>query len=249
MDTTNVQANENADYGQLFRVSLRGFNREDVTDYIGRMARDRRRDAERYGAHIRAIEEERAAAVQELESLRAEAETMRTSLAEAGSGGESLKTELADLRAENEELRARVAELEDRPDQAADMGEELDRARRSSDEKTGEITRLSAVLDVLEQENARLAQELETVRERAAAPAQEGGAELINRVRARNAAAPQAVTPPAVPAQEREIEAMQERIERARRRVQEDIAECSLLYDEMHRNIERLEAILRNLVD
>lgn len=70
MDTTNLQpenhsAPANGEVGKLFRTALGGFHKQDVTDYIERMARDRRRDAERYSAHIRSLEEERAAAVQD----------------------------------------------------------------------------------------------------------------------------------------------------------------------------------------
>lgn len=250
MDTTNLQpennvAPANGEVGKLFRSAMGGFNKQDVTDYIERMARDRRRDAERYSAHIRSLEEERAAAAQDLARLRAQAAELTSESYAARQMKEESERELISLREANGKLERDVAELTERlaaSEKKPEPGltEELDKARRESAGKDGEIRRISAALAAMEQEKNRLERELETVRRRPAPSAQnaaQGGAELMNRMRTR------------APATANEVAAMRSRIERARQCAREGISECHSLYNEMRRNIERLEEILRDLND
>ncbi len=254
MDHMNLQPENQAaaagpEVGKLFRSALHGFHKQDVAEYIERMARDRRRDAERYGAHIRSLEEAREAAAEELESLRTqvtdlvrEAYTANEAKDEAEKTLESLRGEQETAAAELESLRRTVKTLEEEKAAVsaqcgtctAEPSAELEMARQAAAEKEKEIERLRSALELAQRENSRLLQELETARSHV--PIQSSGAELINRVRPRAAASQN--TDPA---------AMQVRIDRARQCVQDGISECSALYHEMQRNIERLEEILRNL--
>lgn len=43
-------------FDKLFRTALGGFNKDDVINYLERMARNRKKDADRYAAHIRELE-------------------------------------------------------------------------------------------------------------------------------------------------------------------------------------------------
>ena len=252
MDQMNMQPDSqavpgSAEVGKLFRSALKGFNRQDVTEYIERMARDRRRDAERYGAHIRTQEEERTETTGELESLRNQVAELVKSSYEAGEAKETAERELAEFTKELEELRAQKTaletektELESRlaaqpvpvPQDGEDKTASLETALAKKDE---ELAHTRDELEQERQETARLRKELETLRSRMSA--QNGAAALISRVRPHGAA------------QAPDNGAMQQRIDRARLCVQEGISECSALYREMHRNIERLEEILRNLND
>ena len=253
MDTTNIQpennvAPANGEVGKLFRNALGGFNKQDVTDYIERMARDRRRDAERYSAHIRSLEEERAASAQEISRLRAQTAELTSESYAARHAKEETEREMLVLREANEkleqdaaELQARLAEREETPSPADGLMEALEAARREAAEKDQEVCRLSAAMEALEIEKSRMERELEMLRRRPAvsgqAAAQSSGAELMNRVR----------TKPSVSAHE--VAEMRSRIERARQCAREGISECNSLYQEMRRNIERLEEILRDLND
>lgn len=252
MDTTNLQpennvAPANGEVGKLFRSALGGFHKQDVTDYIERMARDRRRDAERYSAHIRSLEEERAAAAQDIAKLRTQAAELTSESYAARQAKEETERELIVLREANGKLEHDVSELTEKlaaaeKAPAEDLKKELARVRTENEAKDAEIRRISAALSAMEQEKARLTRELEAARRRPAAAvlsaAQNGGAELMNRVR----------TKPA-PAQNNEVAVMRSRIERARECAREGISECNSLYNEMRRNIERLEEILRDLND
>lgn len=253
MDTTNLQpenhsAPANGEVGKLFRTALGGFHKQDVTDYIERMARDRRRDAERYSAHIRSLEEERAAAVQDAAALRAQAAERTSELYAAQQAKEDGERERMVLRETNEKLERDVADLtgrlsayEKESASADGMAEELKKVQLACAEKDEEIRKLAAALETEKREKARLSQSLETAR-RHTVPygqnaAQSGGAELMNRVRTKT------------PATTSEVAAMRSRIERARQCAREGLAECNSLYNEMRRNIERLEEILRDLND
>ena len=257
MQPENQAVNPGAEVGKLFRSAMRGFNKQDVTEYIDRMARDRRRDAERYGAHIRSLEEERTSTSQELESLRNQvAELVKSSYAsneEKENAQKELETlrgeqetfaaELEDLRREKTALEEKNRELTDRlekkPETQApvqDCSGELEAVRQALQEREEELARVRRELDSAKLENSRLQQELESVRNRASS--QGSAAALISRVR------PHTAQP-----QNGDSAAMQVRIDRARQCVQEGISECNVLYNEMHRNIERLEEILRNLND
>ena len=253
MDTTNLQpennvAPANGEVGKLFRSALGGFNKQDVTDYIERMARDRRRDAERYSAHIRSLEEERAASAQEISRLRAQAAELTSESYAARQAKEETEHEMLVLREANEKLERDVAELNERlaeqektPRPADGLVEALEAARCESAAKDEELRKLSAAMEALELEKSRVSRELETLRRRPAvsgqASVQGGGAELMSRVRTK------------APASANEVAAMRSRIERARQCAREGITECNSLYQEMRRNIERLEEILRDLND
>lgn len=252
MDTTNLQpennvAPANGEVGKLFRSALGGFNKQDVTDYIERMARDRRRDAERYSAHIRSLEEERAASAQEISRLRAQAAELTGESYAARQEKEEASREMLVLREANEKLEqdvaglnARLAEQEKTPPPADGLTEALETALRESAAKDEEICKLSVAMEALELEKSRMARELETLRRRPAVSGQAsqgGGAELMSRVRTK------------APASANEVAAMRSRIERARQCAREGITECNSLYQEMRRNIERLEEILRDLND
>lgn len=251
MDTTNLQpentiAPATGEVGKLFRSALGGFHKQDVTDYIERMARDRRRDAERYSAHIRSLEEEKTASAQEIARLRTQAAELTSDSYAAREAKEEIERELLLLRETNEKLtqdvgklEARLAEQEKTPAPDNGITEALEKERRASQEKDEQIRKLSAALEAMEEEKSRLTRELETFRRRPVPvpPQQSGGAELMNRVRMKPSAA------------SNEVAAMRNRIERARQCAREGIAECHSLYNEMRRNIERLEEILRDLND
>ena len=118
--------------------------------------------------------------------------------------------------------------------------ETLETARRENAAKDEEIRKLSAALEALEREKTRMTRELETLRRRPAVSGQavaQGGADLMNRVRVKPSASAY------------DVAAMRSRIERARQCAREGISECNSLYQEMRRNIERLEEILRDLND
>ena len=253
MDQTNMQPENlsspgTAEVGKLFRSAMHGFNRQDVTEYIERMARDRRRDAERYGAHIRTLEEERAETAGELEKLRGQAAELIKNACEAADAKEAAEKELAALTAELEALRGEKNALEQEKESlaaalsekaesgTADLRDELETAKQAAQEKDGELERLRAALDAAKRENERLLRDAETARGRSGVSG--GAAALISKVRAHG-----------VSSQNTDSGAMQQRIDRARQCVQEGISECTALYHEMHRNIERLEEILRNLDD
>ena len=247
MDTTNLQPENNVapatgEVGKLFRSALGGFHKQDVTDYIERMARDRRRDAERYSAHIRSLEEEKTASAQEITRLRTQVAELTSESYAAREAKEEKERELLLLHETNERLEQDVAKLKERlaeqeKKQVPDgLTEALETARRELQAKEEQVQKLSAALA---QEKSRFEQELEVARRRPisqSVPQQSNGAELMSRVRMK-------------PASSSEVAAMRNRIERARQCAREGIAECHSLYNEMRRNIERLEEILRDLND
>ncbi|MBE6929569.1 MAG: hypothetical protein E7463_04750 [Ruminococcaceae bacterium] len=91
-------------FDKLFRTALGGFNKDDVINYLERMARNRKKDTERYAAHIRKLESE-------IESLKAGMpETVRTELPGDNSRLSVLESENAALRSEIEVLRLQASE-------------------------------------------------------------------------------------------------------------------------------------------
>ena len=151
MDTTNLQpentiAPATGEVGKLFRSALGGFHKQDVTDYIERMARDRRRDAERYSAHIRSLEEEKTASAQEIARLRTQAAELTSDSYAAREAKEEIERELLLLRETNEKLtqdvdklEARLAEQEKTPAPDNGITEALEKERRVSQEKDEKI--------------------------------------------------------------------------------------------------------------
>ena len=248
MDTTHLQpetqtAPASGEVGKLFRSAVRGFHKQDVTEYIERMARDRRRDAERYSAHIRSLEEERTATAQDLAALRAQTAKLTSEAYAARQEKEENEHELVILREANGKLEHDVAELTRKletfqetavPEKAA---AELEKVRGEAAEKDEKIVKLSAALQDAQREKVRLERELEALRRRQVPSAAQGGTELMNRVRSK------------APTQANELAAMRSRIERARQCAKEGLSECHSLYHEMRRNMERLEEILRDLND
>lgn len=251
MDNTQYQAENNVapsdgEVGKLFRSAVRGFHRQDVTNYIERLARDRRRDAERYSAHIRSLEEERTQMTQELSHLRTqtaelnnEVFVMRNTWDEREMEIDTLKTANAELSAANEILAAQVAELQDKlaaqeavpvPDPTA-----LAEAETKLAERDREIAELKAALDAAAAEKMQLSHEAEMTRRRSTSVG--GSADLMNRVRG-NKNVPQG-----------EVADYRRRIERARQSAEAGIVESNSLYQEMRRNIARLEEILQSLND
>lgn len=247
MENTQYQAENNVapsdgEVGKLFRSAVRGFHRQDVTNYIERMARDRRRDAERYSAHIRSLEEERTQMTQELSHLRTqtaelnnEVFVMRNSWDEREMELTTLKSANAELSAANETLSAQVAELQEKlAEQAAVPMVDpaaLARAEETLALRDQEIAALKAALDAAEK--AQPSRDVDPSRRRSTV----GSADLMNRVRSQKTA-PQG-----------EVADYRRRIERARQSAEAGIVESNSLYQEMRRNIARLEEILQSLND
>ena len=107
MDNPNVVLVGESDvaFDKLFRTALGGFNKDDVINYLERMARNRKKDTERYAAHIRKLEGE----LEELRNAAADCD-MRIDVMPESSRVSVLESENAALRSEIEVLRLQAAE-------------------------------------------------------------------------------------------------------------------------------------------
>jgi len=107
MDNPNVVLVGESDvaFDKLFRTALGGFNKDDVINYLERMARNRKKDSERYAAHIRKLEGE----LEELRNTAADCD-MRVDMMPESSRVSVLESENAALRSEIEVLRLQAAE-------------------------------------------------------------------------------------------------------------------------------------------
>ncbi len=111
---------------QQFRTAVGGFNRQDVQDYIERLAAAHRQELaelqkrlEEADARSAQLEQDLAAARRELEGAGEEAKGLRTSLEESEKTSARLRGELSQAdakltvaRRERERFQARIAELE-----------------------------------------------------------------------------------------------------------------------------------------
>ncbi len=130
-DKNTVGSVQELDYGKLFRPSVvGGFNKQDVLNYIDRMAKKRKKDEERYSEHIRDLENERDGLDAILQSTRADAEKSEAECSEA-------KAELTALR-EKLKLSEEFTEA---------VKEELDLVQSKLDESERKLKELSAKYD------------------------------------------------------------------------------------------------------
>lgn len=235
--------------GQLFRSALGGFNKQDVTDYIERMSRDRRRDAERYSAHIRSLEEELTINSGENAKLRSGAAEYTRETYKAKEEKAEAEKLLAVSESKNDTLTRELAKLTEQLDKYKEAAMSDNAAVSVANEKLSaelavkddEIKRLYIVIETLEKDKAKLENELEILARRTLTlpkpEAESAGAALIRKVSPRSTSSPS----------RDELDIMRGRIERARQRAEEGLSECTSLYAEMKRNVERLEEILRDL--
>jgi len=96
MDENNaVVSTQELDYGKLFRPSVvGGFNKQDVLNYIDRMAKKRKKDEERYAEHIHTLEAERDKLTAELQSIREASENNEKECSDAKAEASALKEKL-----------------------------------------------------------------------------------------------------------------------------------------------------------
>jgi DNA repair exonuclease SbcCD ATPase subunit len=220
LHTDAAAAGMDAEPGRIFRKATRGYNRDDVAAYIERMSRDRRRDAERYSAHIRSLEEHLETATSETARLRAETVEAKSEAMAAQSRAEESAAELAVITGKNDKLRR----------QAAELNEKLAAANADG----GKIDELRAELRRSEDEIERLRAELSAREYRRPAPS---GAEAPRRrtlfgseiVRSRTHGDAELRT----------------KLERARIGIRDSIYECSAQSDELRLKLEQLEDLLR----
>jgi len=100
-------------YDKLFRSSaIGGFNKQDVLNYVERMARNRRWETERYASHIKTVENEKAALQLELKNTQSAIADAQTTHAAAL---KAMQQEIKDMREKyavmEADLNAAVSEV------------------------------------------------------------------------------------------------------------------------------------------
>ena len=236
--------------GKIFRNAMNGFNRQDVTEYIEHMAQDRRRDAERYSAHIRSMDDEHAALKEEMRDLESrfaqlagEAVELQERLDASFRHAEFLKNANESLNGELRALSAELAALKSvesgrhdetppasvpvstPPSHAGVRGEDSGR-----DEAWGHYEeRLEALIAELEEMRDTVPE-----RDRGSDGRKSGVANMIRRTR-ENAVGPAD-----------NLEAVRVRMMRLRSRTKDTIVGCSSLCEELLSELDAVEELLKN---
>lgn len=137
------QENEQQNYNKMFRTAVMGFKKEDVISYLTRIARERRKESERYASAMRSLDPNHSAA----DSV--EAANVRDS-------------ENIALKSENEMLKLRIQELEA---EAVQNSEEQSAANEGNVNiaSTDEIIALQKKLEESEFERLVLEEKLRTI--------------------------------------------------------------------------------------
>jgi len=258
----NINANgadAPAAQGKLFRKSVNGFNRQDVMEYIEHMVRDRRRDAERYSAHIRSMDEEQNALKEDSKALEIRIMELTRDLEEAREKLEANERDAESLITENdtlnEKLRGALAELDalKSADRAEDKPSEEKETASPEIKETKTQTESPRVYDDAPRDGSDYREKLESLIAELSemrrvnesyergfpekpAPERRGGAvaDVIRRVQEK----PQGLSPG-------NLRAIRSRMYRLRNRTRDGIEECASLYEELLRDLDTIEELLK----